>query len=55
MILFAATIIGNTFITTQEPWTNGIVEFKEPARGFITYCNLLDEDRDASFPLLFQR
>lgn len=39
----------------QEPWTNGIIEFKEPAKGFITHCSMLDQDHDATYPLLTQR
>jgi hypothetical protein len=54
MVLVTAILV-NTFLSGQEPWTNGIVEFKEPAKGFVTYCSLLDEDHDATYPLLLQR
>jgi hypothetical protein len=50
------TIMANSFLSSgQEPWTNGIVEFKVPSKGFITYCNMLNEDTDASYPILLQR
>lgn len=48
-------IVTNTFMGGQEPWTNGIVEFKKPAKGFITHCSMLDQDHDATYPLLTQR
>jgi hypothetical protein len=54
-VILLCAILAITFMGGQEPWTNGIVEFKEPSKGFITYCSLLDEDRDATYPLLFQR
>ncbi|KAI9475575.1 MAG: hypothetical protein EXX96DRAFT_573847 [Benjaminiella poitrasii] len=55
--IFTATaaIIVHTFFAGQEPWTNGLVEFKEPTRGFIAHCHLLDQHHDVTFPLLFQR
>ncbi|KAK4514344.1 uncharacterized protein ATC70_001937 [Mucor velutinosus] len=51
----AVIIIAITFWGGQEPWTHGLVEFKEPAKGFITYCAMLDQDHDATYPLLMQR
>ncbi|KAI8372053.1 hypothetical protein EDC96DRAFT_501445, partial [Choanephora cucurbitarum] len=50
-----ATLTTITFVYSQEPWTNSIVEFKFPAKGFIPYCSLLDQAHDATYPLLFQR
>ncbi|KAI8048150.1 uncharacterized protein B0P05DRAFT_564697 [Gilbertella persicaria] len=54
-IVLAGAVVINTFTDTQEPWTHGIVEFKVPAKGFITFCSLLDQEHDATYPLLFQR
>lgn len=54
-ILLIATVLATTFLSGQEPWTNGIVEFKRPARGLITYCSTLNQQTDATYPILYQR
>ncbi|KAI8368996.1 hypothetical protein BD560DRAFT_490145 [Blakeslea trispora] len=50
-----ATLTVITVVYSQEPWTNNIIEFKLPAKGFVPYCSLLDQAHDATYPLLFQR
>ncbi|ORE10579.1 hypothetical protein BCV72DRAFT_221305 [Rhizopus microsporus var. microsporus] len=54
-ILLIATVLATTLLSGQEPWTNGIVEFKRPARGLITYCSTLNQQTDATYPILYQR
>lgn len=52
---FVISIAVNTLFNDQEPWTNGIVEFKEPTKGLVIHCTMLDEEHDVTYPLLFQR
>lgn len=55
IIVLSSTILLITFLGGQEPWTNDLVTFSQPAKGFIPYCNLLDQERDALYPLLYHR
>ena len=55
IFMLSVTVLLITFLGGQEPWTDGIVEFKEPAKGFMPYCGMLDSDHDALYPLLYHR
>ncbi|KAI8146495.1 hypothetical protein BJV82DRAFT_654707 [Fennellomyces sp. T-0311] len=54
-LTLSVTILLITFFGGQEPWTAGLVEFKQPARGFLPYCGLLDAKADSLYPLLYHR
>ncbi|KAG2221058.1 hypothetical protein INT45_009716 [Circinella minor] len=55
IFMLSVTVLLVTFLGGQEPWTDGIVEFKQPAKGFIPYCGMLDSDHDVFYPLLYHR
>ncbi|KAI9261383.1 hypothetical protein BDA99DRAFT_537778 [Phascolomyces articulosus] len=46
VFMLGVTILLITFLGGKEPWTNGIVEFKQPSMGFMTCRNVPNADND---------
>ncbi|CAO3679803.1 unnamed protein product [Umbelopsis ramanniana] len=50
-----AALLYVTLASGTEPYSAGLVDFTRPAKGYISYCSLLNQENDRYYPSLYHR
>jgi hypothetical protein len=50
-----AALLYVTLASGTEPYSAGLVDFTRPAKGYISYCSMLNQENDKYYPSLYHR